>query len=436
MNLDSGAGMALIGAITLACVGLVVAWISGTRAAPLLGLRPGSIWWFSPEGGRTQGLVVAYLAGIVAIGALAYLTLNALWPSATTLAWTACWVSASVSFASSIARFGRLIVAAASGGRVSWDDLDYDEDDLVEPDPAFDDLDLRTARQAASVGQWRPAADLLAITANEDVRFDRICVLASLSLRHRRWLDAWLRERPTDRDALAVQTQLAVERAWEIRGGTWEAQNVDHFFAALDEAEGLARHAIALHPEDPAPRVCLITLARGQQVDDVEFTSRVEALRAICPHHRAGHEQALQYIAPKWFGSTTQMFEFARQAGDGAGPGSPLNLLVVIAHLEEWLIQCHDDPRTANAYWASEDVRNDLLAAQRSWQDLPEGHAPASPAWGHNLLAFAFWRAQLPREAADHLAATRTYLAEWPWEYLTDPSQAHASAQGWLRKSS
>lgn len=77
-----------------------------------------------------------------------------------------------------------------------------------------------------------------------------------------------------------------------------------------------------------------------------------------------------------------------------------------------------------------------LLAARGAWRSGPSGDpSPVGAAWGHNVLAFAFWRARMPQDAAEHLAVTRTALARGRGNYLGDASEAHAAAQGWLRKN-
>ena len=426
MDLDSPAGTVLIGAVVLALIGLLVFWIGGTRASVLLGVREDSPWWFSPAGARTQGLVVAYLGAVVGVGSLVFLVVKAFLPDASALAWTLCWVSAVGFFAVTVTWFGRVVVPVATGGRGVW--AEPAEGDYVDPDETLGDVDLRAARDAALAGDWRPAAHLLSATADPEARFDRLDALAHAGLRRSAWLDAWLRERPSDPHALALRAQLAVVRAWEIRGADWTPQHPERFLDALADAETYAREAVEVNPTDPSPHVTLIIAARGQQVDHDVLDRRFAALVALAPEHRQGHEQAMQYRCEKWFGSREEMFAFARDASARARPGSALALLVVQAHVEQWLVL--SGPRGAK-HMASPETRAEIAAAEQRW--LGGGPSPVGRAYGHNLLAFAWWLADDAAAAQPHLQETARHLAETPWGYAGEPSEAHAQVQAWAR---
>ncbi|MBB2924594.1 hypothetical protein [Cellulomonas cellasea] len=430
MDLDSVAGTVLIGALALALIGSLTYAVAGSRAAFLLGVREEAPWWFRRAGARTQGLVVAYAGAAVAVGALASLGVSAVLDDARTLSWTAGWVSAVLVVAATMNRFGPLVVKVASDGRGTWDEPE--EADFVEPDDALDDVDVRAAREAALAGDWRPAAHLLAATTDHDARYRRVSVLANAALWRSSWLDAWLRDDPRDQHALAVRAQLAVGRAWEIRGGEWTPKSPDRFLDALADAEGCAREAIAVTPSDPSPHVSLLTAARGQQVDRDEFDRRLAGLLAVAPDHLEGHEAALQYKAAKWFGSADEMFAFAREASARATPGTALALLVVVAHVEHVLMLTSRSPKLANKHAENPATRAEIAAAEARWRG-PDGPSPVGRSRAHNLLAFAWWLAEDADAAREHLAHTREHLSSWPWEYADEPTTVHAQVQAWAR---
>lgn len=431
MDLDSPAGSVLIGALALGLIGLGVAGISRTRAAVLIGVREG-LWWFSPAGARTQGLVVAYLSGVVAVGAFVFLAVRSFLPVGGALAWTLTWTSAAGVIALTVTRFGRVVIDAATGGRGLA--AEPDEADFVDIDEALDDVDLRAAREAALAGDWRPAAHLLAATSDPSARFDRLETLAQAGLRRAAWLDAWLRERPTDPHALALRAQLAAVRAWEIRGHDWVPNSPDRFLDALADAESYAREAVEADPTDPSPHATLVQIARGQQVDHDELDRRLAGLTALAPHHRSGHEQALQYKAEKWFGSAAEMFAYAREVSARAEAGNALALLVVTAHIEHWLMLSARSAARADKYLASDEVTAEIRAAEQRWLGGPDGPSPVARLRGHNLLAFAWWAADDAAAARPHLQRTREHLSEWPWGYGGDPSLVHAQVQAWARQ--
>ena len=430
MNFDTPAGYAFIGAIALALIGLFVLGAASTPLAHLLGMRRDSLWWFSPAGGRTQGLVVAYLGGLGAVGALIFVAVEGAWEGATPLAWTLCWVSTLLLLGVTVTRVARVAVRIATEGRASFDDPDPEL--FVEADDALDDLDLVAARAAAKTGDWQPAAQLLSVSLDHDTRFTRILALAELALRRSRWLDAWVGAHPGDRNALAICAQLAVRRAWELRGGESSPRDVEALRADLEDAEYLVRAAIENDPTDPSPRAILVEMARGEEIDTEEFEARTEALYALAPHHQGGHEAELQYRCKKWFGSAEEMFACARRAVAAAPEGNALNLLVVTAHLEHTLVLAERSPVQALKHARDPETVREIDAAIARWQAGEHGPSPVNKAQAHNLLAFYFWLTENKEACRPHLAETRQHLGFWPWMTVGDPGAIHAEALQWV----
>lgn len=430
MDLENPAGYVLIGAATVVVIGLLAAAIAWSPAARLLGLREDNLWWFSPAGGRTQGLVLAYLAALVAVGAGVHLAVRAVRPDAGALAWTLSWVSAVVLLGGTVAWMGRLVVRVATGGSGVFDEP---RDELYRPvDDALDDVDLVAARRAADEGDWRPAAALLRASLDHDTRFARIDVLAEHALRRSRWLDRWISEVPGDPQLLTLRCAVAVHRAWQMRGTEWVPRSYDAFRGALDDAEELARDAVRAAPEDPSPHVLLLWLARGQEVDRDEMDERCRALYRLAPQHQAGHQEELQYRCQKWHGSAEEMFATARRAAGSAPPGSALHLLVVTAHLEHAIMLGADRPARGRRHLADPATRREVAAAVAGWRSGPHGPSPVNRLQGHNVLAFFHWMAQDRDAARPHLELTREHLATYPWGYVDgDPTRTHAAALQW-----
>lgn len=430
MTFDSPAGTVAIGALVFALIGLLVFWVAGTRAAGALGMHTDGVWWFSRAGGRTQGLAVAYLGGIVALAATVFVAVESV--ASPTLAWTCACATAAVVLWATVTRVGRYALHVATGGRATWDEPE--EGDFVDPDPTLGDVDLSAALTAVTAGDWQPAAHLLGATADPDTRAHRVDVLAAASVRRGRWLDQWLATHPDDPHALVVRAHAGVIRAWEIRGGDWTPRDVDRFLEALEDAELDIQAAIQAAPHDPTPLVSRLRTARGLQLGAHEHEIRLAALRAMVPFHREGLCQALQFKAAKWFGSTDEMFAFARQASADAPAGSAATLLVLVAHIEHYMALSNRSPSLGDKHLTSDAVRAEVVAAEQRWLAGDAGPSPVDAVWAHNVLAFVYWLAEQPERAAVHLAETRQHLADWPWEYTGDPSVAHAHAQAWLRQ--
>ena len=364
MDLSTPAGYTLIGAGVLLVTGLAVLALASTRLAPVLGLREDAPWWSSPAGGRAHGLLATYLGGLVGVGAAVHLAATGVLHGSAALAWMLTCVATAGMLALTAPRVSQ--VAARVVARDPLAIAEPSPAQYVAPDGALGDLDLMVARTAADRGHWRPAARLLAASVDHDVRYARVVQLAVHGLRRSRWLDDWVRTRPTDPNALAVSAMLAVRRAWELRGPDWEPRNRLAFLAALQEAEELTREAIDNDPGDPTPRAVLVEMARGQQVDVAELEARTDGLYALAPHHQGGHEAELQYRSLKWHGSTEDMFRHARAASAAAPPGNALTLLVATAHLEHYLTLAERSLEQATAYLRSAAVRAEIARRSRA----------------------------------------------------------------------
>jgi hypothetical protein len=74
----------------------------------------------------------------------------------------------------------------------------------LDPDPAFDDAELRQAREDAAMGGWEGVRDLLARTGDDwSLRTHRITVLANASV-GLEWPRAWSQAEPERSDALVM----------------------------------------------------------------------------------------------------------------------------------------------------------------------------------------------------------------------------------------
>ncbi|MEK8144530.1 hypothetical protein NKH18_30950 [Streptomyces sp. M10(2022)] len=141
-------------------------------------------------------------------------------------------------------------------------------------------------------------------------------------------------------------------QAWKIRTGA-RAEDVEQdqfqaFFALLDDAVPVIRAAAELNP-GPRPWRIALTHARGSRAPrDVFDAYRAEA-DARDPHHFGCHEQALQYLCDKWYGSHEEMFAYAEDAAETAPPGSMLHALPLQAVVEYQLLS-GDEPAAPDPY--------------------------------------------------------------------------------------
>lgn len=418
---------ALVVGVTLAAIGLLVLGLAASKGARLLGMREDAPWWFSPQGGRAQGFAVAYLGVLVAISAGVGLLVTTQLPDATALAWTLTWVTFVVLVGVSVTRATRIGVNLGTGGRATWDEPS--DADRIEAVVAADDPDLIAARADALEGRWLPGAQLLAATGDAEMRQMRIDLLAEVAGRRRRWLDTWLRERPDDRDALAVRAAVAYQRAQELASD--EPGERGRFAEALEDAEEAARDAARTSPDDPSPWVTLVSLAELQDVERVEFQARLTGALDRAPGLRQAFEAAVNYLENVAAESPESVLTYAENAAASSAPGRTTVLMPAYARFAHFLKLASVDARAAERFMDSDATRATLRAASDRWLEDP---SPVCRAWGHGLLAFCGWLAEDPELAAQHLAHTPEALFPWPWGYVGDPSDVHARARAWARQ--
>ena len=308
----------------------------------------------------------------------------------------------------------------------------------LSADPALTDRDLAAARDAARRGDWLPARNLLARSARDwDRREHLIPVLAESAVQEVAWIDTWVAAEPDNPDALMVRGHVEIIRGWLARNQDWTTGSSDKeywsFVRTVQDAENLCRRAAELAPYDPMPWISLLMLARtkGEALD--EFSNRWQQLLARDPRSREGHHQALQYLSAKWRGSHEQMFEFAYNAAEGAGPGSPLVLLPVYAHAEFYAQVTQGDVharREHAEHWRRPQIRTDVDRALSQWlgDRPPPPHARA--AVDHNYLAHALVTGGRSADAAGQFEAIGPYATELPWRYThDDPADAFLEAR-------
>ncbi|GAA3374801.1 hypothetical protein GCM10020367_40110 [Streptomyces sannanensis] len=305
-------------------------------------------------------------------------------------------------------------IDAAAYGLVPRAELDATR---AGPVPAADEA-LGRAVAAAWRGEWEPAADLLAVSGEQEQRWDRLQELAHTAVDDERWLRTWRAVRPQDADAVAVQAQALLYRAWRARGSEYANRTSDEQAAAFHELLGAARYtaeeAARMAPRDPAPWITLVTAARGLNLSREEFQWMWGELIARAPYHYEAHWQALQFWCQKWHGSHKLMFGFADEAVEKAPAGSPLAAMYVYALYEMWL-QSGDQ-----AAYRAAGVKPRLRKVLASLEQVPAAD-PRLPRIRH-LLAAALVKSGLNDAALEQFRLIGGWCGAAPWTDAKDPA--------------
>ncbi|QKW24168.1 DUF4034 domain-containing protein [Kitasatospora sp. NA04385] len=309
--------------------------------------------------------------------------------------------------------------------------------EALDPSRSGPPMPARTAeaRQALANtlwgGDWRAAADHLAAAAGDwDEHWSRFELLRAVAREDDAWLTAWRAADPDSCDAAALEADLLVHRAWEIRGGGYAKEvppeRMARFRELLPAAIEAARRAALLDERNPAPWVVMVTAARGAQLGPERFRPLWEGLVARAPHHYEGHWQGMQYWCAKWYGTNGQMMRFAEQAADGAPPHSPLPGLYLhaLSELEERGAGLPVGPAA--------QARLEAVAGALAEVDPADTRLPGL----RHLLAHYLGRAGLYGAALEQFRLIGPWCGARVWAEQGDPAEAfHAARAEAVEKS-
>ncbi|RKN46961.1 hypothetical protein [Streptomyces hoynatensis] len=308
-------------------------------------------------------------------------------------------------------------LAAASTGLVPVDQLDVR---LPGPDPQL----VAALTEAQRDQNWRPAGQLLALTDDAELRWQRVQSLAGAAAmelaRHRAtrtgtdagWLRRWRTEEPKDAGGAQVYAQFLV---WQAMADPGSAEHR----IILEEARTVCGEATGLAPRDPVPFITELIIARGLGYPRAEFEALWGKVRERDPQHMGAHLAALAYWSEKWHGSRAEADAFATAAAATAPEGSllpALPLFSVYEHLPEITL--------SPGVYTGAVVSDAIEAAQYAVNTARNGH-PVEPHVRHLLLCFLV-RAQRYPEAAEQVRVVDGYVGAIPWVDGENPAGAYA----------
>lgn len=298
--------------------------------------------------------------------------------------------------------------------------------DGVTLDPALDDTDLATARDALVRGRWTDVRALLARTGDDwDRRGHRLVVLGQ-NPACAVWAQEWRLAEPDSADAVTLLACATVFRA---------LRDQEPVQAALE----LCRTASRMAPDDPSPWLGTLILARSTGTDD-ERARAFDQVRARHRDHHHAHHLMVACLAEHQKGTIDdplhEVYDFASWAAEQAPADSPLAVLPVVAHAERYRVLARagvepSDP-AASGHWTTRRARQVMKAAFDWWlewdgEDQPHPRRQVDL----NYLAHAkFHEGRLP-EAAALLTRIGRHATEAPWSYPDhDPKKAFRAARG------
>ncbi|MFI5629745.1 hypothetical protein ACIA8E_10260 [Streptomyces sp. NPDC051664] len=266
---------------------------------------------------------------------------------------------------------------------------------------------LSPALVAAALGEYEPAAKLLATTrdAAEWENRDRyLSRLVTFARNRDGWLNDWLATAPHDPDALLVKAELAVRRAWESPARAERLRDVGPLITAAAESD----------PRDPVPWRLALDHARGTHASHTTFEALWEQAIRRSSHHYGCHVAALQYLSAAWYGSHRECFDFAERAAEDSLPSSLVQALPVRAAFA--LLIAGPDVKTTSVLEERIDTAADLAIT------LSASFEPGDPwpAEVRNLLAYVLVVRGRWDEALEQFRLIGPHAASFPWSSVSE----------------
>jgi hypothetical protein len=197
---------------------------------------------------------------------------------------------------------------------------------------------------------------------------------------------------PADSQTWLLKGEAFIAMAWQARGSGYADTVTPDGAKLFDQRLVLARkyleYAWKLNPQDGRiPRHMLtVELGQGSGRDGMElWFSRAMKLNS---NDYAACSAKLQYIEPKWYGSTDEMLKFGRECATNPNWNGEVPLVLVDAHVSIQR-QYASDANKAD-YWKQPDVWSDIQTAFDRFFELN----PDATGWYHNYTWFAYQAGQ------------------------------------------
>jgi hypothetical protein len=289
--------------------------------------------------------------------------------------------------------------------------------------PAGSDEALAAVMADVHAGRWMGMADLLA-TAKPDhlTRCTRTLLLARLAAGGNA-VEQWLRERPGDRNGIAMASRVAVERAVRAVGsGHPEASQL------MRRAEAACANASEMDPADPVPPLGRLALAcvRREYVDGPKSCPvpgpwhAVWDVWAIDPGNReACHRMMAAAQGPDEAPRPGDAQMFARIAGASPAnsPGSPVRVLPLYALVSLWEHRHRNRPdELAHLLWTTPAGASDIELA---WEWFLYSDPSSRLVIDLSHLAHALWASGQAERAVQVFDAMGRYGSPRPWETVS-----------------
>lgn len=269
-------------------------------------------------------------------------------------------------------------------------------------------------RKRLSKGDWRAAEEAMRAQRNaDDLAF--VAHAAATWSSDQEFFTAWVEERSDSSAYLLTRGIWTTLQAWKLRGTGFTINNPQEMVETSMKAMSLLRQAAERASKDPTAWAWMLQTAKTLPAQQSELDEVFQQLIARAPRHRMGHVAMLDWTMEKWKGNEGKMLSFARESAAKAGAGSPLGVLVAIAHIEAAWSRERNKTMNAQEYLLDKAVAREL----REVHDRTFHAGVFKPCMDTPLVrsyfAYALWKCDERDAAAEHLRLLSPKLYHGPF---------------------
>jgi hypothetical protein len=204
----------------------------------------------------------------------------------------------------------------------------------------------------------------------------------------------------------------------------------DLFLERMRIAEGELFNAATMSPDDSAPWLFLMKTGLALELGELELRQRYDALSQRNPNSEEGARTLTAALSPRWAGSEDSMWAFVRSQTSAAIAGSPLHMLIAMAHIECWVGE-RDGSSSANdqnGYFEQQHVREEIFEAYRRYLLETPSQSPYERS-NREWFALCFYLMRELEAARREIEQIGFGIRLLPFGFLGEPITAYAAVR-------
>jgi len=193
---------------------------------------------------------------------------------------------------------------------------------------------------------------------------------------------------PDESTSWLLKGEAYIQMAWLARGlqstDTVTDEGAKLFNERLVEARKALNHAWDLNPKDARTAIQMMALEMAQGGDNGQMELWFQRAMDLNTNNYDACSDKLNYLEPKWGGSTDEMLQFGRECVENPKWGGHVPLILMDVH--NLIHSYFTDDSQKDGYWKQPQVWADIKSAFDRFFELN----PDEVSWYHNYAWYAY----------------------------------------------